>query len=451
MASSNITLYNFVGQSSFSQDFQQVLERSVQRQSLQLLQLQSQQTAVSDKSQALLSLDNIFYQLQSAATGIASAFGASSYAATVADPSIAQVLIAEGATTGTYSLEVLSTGSRTQTVSSAGLGTVTNPATQNISAESSFTLTIDGVSKTITPGTNSLQGLVNTINADSSLSVSASIVNVGSSGSPDYRLSLQATKLGNVSIQLDDGTSPLLDTIATGTFASYKVNGLPGVITSDSENITLSPGVTVKLLKESTPGVPTTITIQQSSTSVEDALKTFVTAYNSAVDELAKSHGPNAGPLAGDSILFTLRNTLRTITSYENGSGPIGNLPSLGLQLDSTGHMQFNTATFRSVTNGNLTVLQQFLGDLGSGFVKAADTALQTIENPTTGFLKTQQNIFSQRIRDLGRAIDSETDKINEFQQNLLQQLSRADALIAQLESQANFFKGLLDYNNQNK
>ena len=74
-------------------------------------------------------------------------------------------------------------------------------------------MTVNGVNHTITPAQNTLQGLVNAINADSSTGVSASIVNVGGSGSPDYRLSVQSNALDAVTVQLNDGTNDLLNTI----------------------------------------------------------------------------------------------------------------------------------------------------------------------------------------------------------------------------------------------
>ena len=93
-----------------------------------------------------------------------------------------------------YTLQVLGLGSTTQTVSADGLTTVTDPNTQNISSASSFTLTVNGTPTLITPAANNLQDLVNAINQQN-LGVSAAIVDVGSSSSPDFRLAIQSTGL----------------------------------------------------------------------------------------------------------------------------------------------------------------------------------------------------------------------------------------------------------------
>src|SRR5204863_5327533 len=130
-------------------------------------------------------------------------------------------------------------------ISADGLPTVTDPTTQNISSASSFTLTVDGVTRTITPATNTLTALASAINADTLAGVQATIVNIGPPSAPDYRLSLQSSTLGNVSIQLNDGTSDLLTPLTTGTLAQYQVNGSPvPPIQSNSRSVTIAPGVT---------------------------------------------------------------------------------------------------------------------------------------------------------------------------------------------------------------
>ena len=70
----------------------------------------------------------------------------------------------------------------------------------------------------------------------------ATIVNVGGSTSPDYRLSLQGTKYAPTSIQLNDGTQDLLTTLSTGSYVSYQVNGADTTATSDSRTFSILPG-----------------------------------------------------------------------------------------------------------------------------------------------------------------------------------------------------------------
>ncbi len=61
------------------------------------------------------------------------------------------------------------------------------------------------------PPTNSLNALAQAINT-SGAGVSATVINLGSPSAPSYTLSLQSTALGNIPIQLNDGTQDLLTT-----------------------------------------------------------------------------------------------------------------------------------------------------------------------------------------------------------------------------------------------
>ncbi len=441
--SSLVTPVTFNGQSKYSSDFQNIIDRAVQLKSLQLNQLQTQQTDDQNQLAAVQSLDQTFGNLQSAISTLTTAIGSGSYSGSVADSSIASVAVGSNATSGVYSLEVDSLGSTTQTVSASGLETVTDPTSQNISSASSFQLTVGSTSTTITPSGNTLQDLVNSINQNSALGVSASIVNVGSPDSPDYRLAVQSTALGNVAIQLTDGSNSLLDTISTGSPATYKVDNLPDTISSSSSTITLAPGVTVNLLGTSTPGVPTTVTVQQTTTAAQSALQQFATAYNAVVAQLDAQHGTNAGPLAGDSVLETAQSVLEDINSYSVSSGGVQTLSDIGLDLDTSGNLTFNASEFAAGGGANVDALSQFLGDATSGFLGNITSAVSSLEDPTTGILTSEESTLSTDITNIGSQITDQVNSINLYQQNLATQLSQSDATIATLSNQVTYFQDL--------
>ncbi len=441
--SSLVTPVTFTGQSKYSSDFQNIIDRAVQLKSLQLNQLQTQQTDDQNQLAAVQSLDQSVTNLQSAISALTTAIGSGSYTGSVANSSIASVAVASNAASGVYSLEVDSLGSATQTVSASGLTTVTDPTSQDISSGSSFQLTVGSTSTTITPAGNTLQDLVNSINQNSSLGVSASIVNVGSSGSPDYRLAVQSTSLGNLSIQLTDGSKSLLNTISTGTPATYKVDNLPNTISSSSSTITLAPGVTVNLLGTGTPGVPTTVTVEQTSTAAQGALQQFATAYNAVVTQLDAQHGTTAGPLAGSSILEAAQSVLQTINSYSVNGGGVQNLSDMGLDLDTSGNLTFNASEFAAGGGANVNALSQFLGNATSGFLGDITSAVSALGDPTSGILQSQETTLNTDVTNLGSQITDQVNSINLYQQNLATQLSQSDAAIATLSNQVTYFQDL--------
>lgn len=447
-ASGLITPLTFTGQSTYSAQFQQVIDKAVQIQEIPLDGMADQANSDQNRQSALQSLDQALATLQTAVTGLESAVGSQALSANVSDSSVASVSLGPDATTGVYQLEVDSLGSATQTVSTGVPQTVTNPSTQNISNASSFTLTVNGTPTTVTPAGNTLDALVNALNNDPSLGVTASVVNVGSSSSPDYRLAVQSSTLGNVSIQLSDGTNNLLNTISTGSEATYKVDGLPNTISSNSDSITLAQGVTVNLTGTTGANNPVTISVGQSTSSAQTALQQFATAYNAVVDQLAAQHGKNAGALSGDSILEVAQQALSSIADYSNFGASITNLSGLGLDLDTQGHLTFNAAEFDQSAANNFAGLSQFLGNATSGFLGTATSALNELEDPTVGAVKTEEASISQDLTNLNTNIANEEDSINLFQQNLVSQLSQSDAMIATLQSQVTFFQGLFQIEN---
>src|SRR5437870_1634458 len=107
----------FTGSSTYSTDFQQIIERSVAIASLPLQQLNNQKNALSAQSTELSTVDTKFSALQTAIDNLAKATGAGSFAAAASDPAIAQVHVGDTSFVGDVSLEVVSLGAHTNTLS----------------------------------------------------------------------------------------------------------------------------------------------------------------------------------------------------------------------------------------------------------------------------------------------------------------------------------------------
>src|SRR5579875_2064815 len=372
MSTTSVSPASFTGSSSFSDDLAQVVSRAVSFASLPMQQLQNEQSTLQNQQTALQSLSSQFQSLESAVDGINSAVGSGSFAATVSNSAVVSASTSAGVMAGSYSLTVLNTGSQTSTLSDDGLTTVANPATGNIDSSSTYTLTVNSQTYNISDSSNSLTGLAQAINA-SGANVQATVVNVGSSSAPDYRLSVQSTEYSPDTIQLSDGTNNLLNTVSTGSSVQYQVGGSTSTVTSNSRSVTLSTGLSVNLISTGTAN----ITVAENSSGIENALSSFVSAYNSAVDELAKSRGQNGGALAGESYIDTLTSDLQNLSGYDAGSGSVQSLADLGVTFDDNGHLQFDSSTFEQASNTSLNDVQNFLGsETTSGFLQNAETLL---------------------------------------------------------------------------
>jgi len=552
----------FNGTSRYSSDFQQIITRAVAIASLPMTQLNNDVTSLTAQSKELSTLNDKFTALQTSISSLDTAMGSGSLSADVSDTSIVSATIGDGAVEGSnYSIEVTNPGSytstittsvldpatvtdpATQTISSAAsptytlkvgttdyaitpatntlndlasainattdanvtatvvdVGTggahdyrlslqstqtgtgpiqlndgvrdlqtpqtggdyatsvtsaplppkVTNPSTQSISglANPTFTLTVgpDGntTSYTITPASNTLTALMNAINSTTGVNVHASIVDVGSSGAHDYRLSLASTKLGDIGIQLSDGFMDLETQQTRGQLATYKVNGMATESTSDSRTVTLAPGVTATLLAKSASGVATNITVTRQSQPISDALNAFATAYNAAVDELDTQRGVSAGALAGKAVVYDLSNALQSITSYFSGGTGMNSAAAIGLTLDRTGHMTYSTMSFLGAEFADSQGVANFLGGASSGgFLKNATDALSGVEDPIYGTLQTTIGSVTSDTANINKQIANEQARVDTLQTNLITQLAAADALIASMEQQYNYMYAL--------
>lgn len=437
MGSFSIPSAGFTGQSKFASDFQQVLSRAVAIASLPMQFMQNQLSTLQGQQSALQSLQTTFGSLQSAIQSIGSSVG--SVSALSSDPAAVTATATSSALPGTYTIQVTGMGSYTTTISSAGTPVVTDPTTESISSSSSFTLTVDGKNSTITPSGSSLDDLANAINA-AGAGVQATIVNVGSNSSPDYRLSVTSNNLAADTIQLNDGTNNLLTTLATGAPISYQVSGLNNTIQSSSPTVTLAPGVTANLLE--TTASPVTITVAQDSGSLSKSLSDFATAYNAAVDALAAQHGQNAGALAGDSTVLELGQALSSINTYTGSGSGLTSLADLGFTLDSTtGHLSFDPTVFSSASS---QTVQQFLGGITSGgFLQFASNTLASAADPSTGIIQASLNSLATSISNENTLISQQQAQVNTLQSNLQQQLANADATLSVLESQVTYMTNL--------
>jgi flagellar hook-associated protein 2 len=426
----------FNGSSTYSSAFQQVINRAVDIASLPLESLQTSVSTLTSQQSALGTIGSDFDALQSAVQALDSAAGGSP-TAQVSDTSALTATASAGAIPGTYTIQVDDPGSSTTTLSEAGLTTVTDPSSQDISASSTFTLTLNGVTTTITNSGTSLESLANSIN-DANAGVQATIVNVGSTSSPDYRLAITSNNLGADTIQLNDGTQNLLDTLATGTDAQYKVNGSSTDVESTSSQVTLSPGLTVNLLAQSSS--PVTITVSQDFSGVQTALSNVVSAYNTAFDALSQNRGQNGGALTGDPVVLTLQNILQQVVQYASGSGSVSSLADLGVTVGDTGDLTFD-ATSMSTDN---SAISQFLGGIDSGgFLQAVNNDLTTATDTTSGVIATDYNSLQSTITTDNSQIADQQNQIGNLESNLQQQLSQADAAIATLQAQDTYFQQL--------
>ena len=424
----------FAGSSQYAAQLQQSITQAVNIASLPLKQLQSQQTTLNGQQSELETVSSTFNSLQAAVDTIQSSTGVGAFSANVSNTTVASASVSSGVMSGDYTLNVISLGSQTNAVSPSGLNTVTDPTAANIDSASSYTLSINGTDYNISNPAGTLSGLAQAI-TNSSASVQASVVNVGTTSSPDYRLSVQSLNYAPDTVQLSDGSNGnLLSTISTGTNVTYQVNGQPSTpISSNTRSATLSTGLNVQLLATGS----TTITVGQSISGIASGLSAFANAYNSITSELNKNRGQSGGALTGDSVIYQLQNALTNLANFTPQSGSVNSLASIGLTFDTSGNLNFDANALSATATTSAGDVLSFIGNSTSGgFLQAASNLITSITDPTTGILAQATGNVTTQLSSIASNITTDQQKVTQIQTNLTAQMAKADATISSLQDQ---------------
>jgi flagellar hook-associated protein 2 len=434
------------GTSSFSQTLQASVTRSLEIASLPMQQVQADESTISNESSELSTLSGLFDTLQNSVQSISTGTGTSALQATSSDTSVLTTNITGNALAGTYTIDILNPGS-TSSAESDSATPVTDPTSQNISTASSFTLTVGTATYTIKPAANNLNDLASAINS-SGAAVQATVINLGTPEAPNYQLSLVSTALGDVNLQLNDGTNNLLGATTAGQDGSYTVNGQPsGGISTDSSTVTIAPGLNVNLLTAGT----STITVSSSLSAVSSQITSFVNAYNAAFTEVEKNFGQNGGALTGDSTILAMQQALTQIGSYSGGSGSITSLSQLGVEFTQQGTLTFDSSALTGLSQSQISDALTFLGDPNSsGFLQFANNTLDSLTDPVSGLITNETQTFQTETTNDQNKITADQAQLQALQTTLQNQMAQANALIASLQNQNTFLQGLFQADTSN-
>ena len=306
-----------------------------------------------------------------------------------------------------------------------------------------YTLVIGNSNYKFTPADNSAETLASTINSLYGSQLRATVVDLDPGGSHDYRISLQSKTGGSPVLDLQKTTTASLQTEKTaGALAEYEVGGSGVVTTSNTRSISIADGVTLNLLSSSTS--PVNVTVTRSSSVLSTALSSFADAYNTMADEIAGQHGQSAGVLQGQSILSSISRALSSISTYSSSDGQINVLTTLGLELQTDGHIQYNSFKLIGADITNSVGVTSFLGSSsGGGWLKAATDALKGLQDPTQGLVKTTEANLQTQIASMAKTIAEKQSKVDEMQIHLQNQMAAADALLASMEQQYTFISSM--------
>jgi flagellar hook-associated protein 2 len=394
------------------------------------LQWESQQQALDTQSSDLDGIQTDVDSLQTSLTALSDPLGAlASMTATSSDTDVVQASAASGTASGTHVVVVNNIASPASAYSDSVASSSTDLT------PGSFTLQVGTGPATqiqIGSGVNTLDDLASYINTQS-LGVTATVIN-DSSGS---RLAIVSNNTGAANGFTISGATGLGFTqVSTGQDASLTVDGIP--IDSASNTVTGAvSGLTLNLVGAA-PGGQVTVSIAPDTAQVSQALTNFVSAYNTAIGDVNTQYTVNAnnqeGPLAGDSSVQILQDSLLSIAGYTNGGTGVSTLADLGITMNTDGTLSLDSATLDNAVQNNFAAVQTFMqGASSNGFASFLNNQLTTLTDPATGAFTIDLQSISSENSDLQDQINNFQSYLSTQQTLLTAEYNQADITLQQI------------------
>jgi flagellar hook-associated protein 2 len=377
---------------------------------------------------------------------------------------IASFTLSGSAEASAHELEVLALASADR-YAFAG---VTDPTADLTPGTLSFTYKGTAHTINVTAGSD-LNDLAAAINSAAGDDVTASVVNVGTSASPSHQLVIAGddtgedftiTGLTTTVTQLGTATR-----VSTATNASATIDGL-AVERSSNLFSDVLPGVSFSVTRLTEVGTPLTFTVGLDPDGIKKNLQEFVDAYNAVVDFIEKQNefsiddGPG-GPLFGDSALDSIRSSLQRALFVPDetvfASNPnFGSMGSIGLELESDGHLKINSNRLDERLNSDLDAFEQFFNradDTGTTtvdergvFVRLEERLDDLLDNQVglngqsiEGLFQARRTAVNRQVKTFDDDIDRLEFRLDQLEESLVQKFAALEQLLGGLQTQQAF------------
>ena len=423
-------------------DVSALVQASLAPQQAELAVLQGDQTTITNQQTALNSFNNDIQTLQNAVFALTDPAGQlTNVSATSSNSAVLTASATAGTPSGSHTITVTSLASTSSAYSNAVATSSTPLATGTLSIEVG---TNTAVPITIGNTNNTLDGLAQTINNTANIGVTASVI-TDANGARLALVSNTSGAPGNLTITPSAGVLGF-NTGVTGANAALNVDGIPISSTTNTVSSAI-PGVTLSLTG-TTGAVPVSVTTGPDVTQQEDAVNSFVSAYNTVIGDIntQSTIGTNGhpGPLGSDStVALTQGELLSAVAFSTTGNGNVNSISDLGISVNNDGTLAVNSGTLATALQSNPAAIQSFFQATTSGsFGANLTTALNNVANPITGAVATD-------ITGLSQSQTSITQQISDFQVQIATQTTQLTQEYVQVDTTLQELPELLDQINQ--
>jgi flagellar hook-associated protein 2 len=304
------------------------------------------------------------------------------------------------------------------------------------------------VSVEVSDGSYSIQGFVDAFNTASN-KARASLVNLGTSASPSYKIVIsslyEGTEKGTIArSSLGAELTNLTNySESAASDASLNIDGI-GSITRASNSISdVIPGVTLTLNSNGSSVVKISEDIPSTVTRVQD----FIDSYNDLVRFISENNkiseeqqgreiinvfSPLAKSRLDDNIIFALRSELSKVVAA--GGSSVRVFADLGITTERDGTLRFDTTKLQEALASEVSSV----GKVFSTFADATATTAGIINQYTrfNGLLDISINANRTSIDTLNERIAQAEAQIQKQEEQLKARYARLESTMGRLQNQ---------------
>lgn len=339
-----------------------------------------------------------------------------------------------------------------------------------------------GFNQQITAGTFTIGNAVFNIGENTTLSdIIAQINNNDEAQVSAYwddttgKITLTSTKEGSSYINIEAGTSNFTDVMGftettrdgennilsqimyidaqtLGENAQFTINGTAMTSTSNTitSDISRLAGVTLTLKRVSTEeDGDTTLRIEQDSSSLVEAMKNFVSAYNDTISKIEEVTSKGAD-LQRESSLTSLRSTLRNYANGRNSAveGAYHMLSQIGISTmqasgdnlsTDTNKLEFDEQAFIQALEEDPDSLEALIGS-DTGILGQMESAIELSLKAVSGYFDVKQSTLDSEISKAQTKVKRQQEKISTYRAQLEKKFSAMETLISQMQQNYSSF-----------
>ncbi len=293
---------------------------------------------------------------------------------------------------------------------------------------------------------------------NSTSKATASVINVGTSASPDYRLVINSLNEGTLKGSLSVTVSAAItgasafnnNSSSAAQNATFTVGGIGGgggdVITRYSNSFSdVIPGVTVTLQNTSSTGISVSVGDDADATAAK--IQDWVTAYNDIIAFIAENDAVTRqqdgndvtnifNPLASTSVDESMLSSIRGVISsavYSTGT-QVRVLADLGVTTERDGTLKFDSTVLTQAVANESASAKQLLKNFADTVSLTGGTIDQYIR--FNGIFDITINGNKDLITNLNDQIGRAEAAIAKEKESLTARFARLEALIGRMQGQ---------------